>query len=377
VSSALPSIKGSYFDGQTSGKKDVWLYYKENGLLGFTDTNITETPFASVQISSRIGNTPRFINFPDGAQFETNDNDAIDVMVKTFNSSLFQGLIHKLESAKTFVIATTIGLVVFGWLFVQYGLPYTSKKIAERLPDKASHYLGQGVLDILDKQWFSKTKLSDEKQQVLQSLFQELKTNIEGSNNYKLVFRTGGDIGANAFALPDGTIVMTDELINLTDDNLDIASIMLHEIGHLKQRHSLRATIQKSGLAIFIVAITGDVSTSSSVITAIPYVLIESGFSQDMETEADSFALDYMLSHQINPEHFAIMMEKLIASFSDKYIDCIEQTEEKSTVLECIELAVEHNRATTTKPSKNLLDYFSTHPSSEERIERFKSIAKH
>lgn len=367
-------IKGIYYDGKTSEKKDALLYCKHNGLIGFAEIDTDETPIDSVEISSRIGNTPRYLNFPDGSQFETNDNDAIDEMVNSFSHNIFQGLIHKLESAKSFVLFTIISVIAFGWLFIQYGIPFASKQIAERLPEEASQYMGQGVLDIMDKQWFSKTKLSKKKQTELKQLFDDLKTKIDGSKYYKLVFRSGGPIGANAFALPSGTVVFTDELINLTADNLDIAAIMLHEIGHLKHHHSLRATIQQSSLAIFIIAITGDVSTSSSIITAIPFILVKSGFSQTMESEADSYALNYMKKYNINPNHFAIMMEKLEASFSDEYTDCLKKHKKQNANIKCINTAVKQNKMKDKKQSTELLDYFSTHPSSKKRIDRFRVV---
>ncbi len=367
-------IKGIYYNGKTSEKKDALLYCNHKDMIGFTDIDTDETPFDLVDISSRIGNTPRYLNFPNSSQFETNDNDAIDEIVTLFSHNSFSGLIHKLEKAKSFVVFTVVSIIVFGWLFIQYGIPFISKEIAQRLPEKASQYMGQGVLDIMDKQWFSKTRLSKKKQLELQQVFNNLKTNIKGSQHYKLVFRDGGPIGANAFALPDGTVVFTDELINLTNNNLDIASIMLHEIGHLKHHHSLRATIQQSGLAIFIIAVSGDVSTSSSVITAIPFMLVKSGFSQDMETEADSYALNYMQKYNINPRHFVTMMEKLEASFTDKYSDCIKKHKKPSANIKCINMAVKENKNKDRKQGKNLLDYFSTHPGSKERMDKFRNL---
>ena len=374
-------IKGFYFDGKTSNKQEVVLYCKHDGLIGFTNLDVDEVPVNTVVISARVSNTPRYINFPDGSQFETTDNDAMDKIAQQFSPSFFNGLIHKLESAKLIVATTTVSLVVFGWLFIQYGIPYSSKVIAKQLPIKASQYLGQGVLDIMDRQWFKKTKLDAKRQAELQKLFTQLKITIEDSEHLKLLFREGGPIGANAFALPDGSIVFTDELIALTENNLEIASIMLHEIGHINERHSLRAAIQKSSLAIFIVAVTGDVSTSSSIITAIPYVLVESGFSKEMETEADGFALQYMQQHNIKPAHFANMMEKLVASFSDHYDDCMSDLQDKldnkqklkpEERYKCIAIAVKKNKLTANNQDKNLLDYFSTHPRSEERINRFR-----
>ena len=365
-------IKGSYFNGETSDKKDVSLYYKEDGLVGFEELDVDEINFNEINISSRIGNTPRYLNFSDGSQFETLDNVAIDEMVEKLSNDPLHGLAHKLESAKAFVLFTVVAVILFGWLFVQYGIPAFSKQIAELLPDEASQYMGQGVLDVMDKTWFSESQLTEKKQNELRELFNSLLKNIEGSKNYQLKFRLGGDIKANAFALPDGTIVFTDELINLAENDLEIASIMLHEIGHLKSRHSIRATIQQFSLAMFVMVITGDVSTSSSIITAIPIMLVESGFSQGMETEADTYSLEYMLKHKIDPNYFAIMMGKLEASYTSEYTTCIENATTHVKKIKCITDAVKLSKDENSQDNKSAMDYFSTHPSSKERIDRFR-----
>ena len=373
-------IKGSYFNGETSEKKDVSLYYTEDGLIGFDELDFTEVEFSAVDISSRIGNTPRYISFADGSQFETNDNAAVDEMVNKLANDPLHGLAHKLESAKGFILFTIVAVVLFGWLFIQYGIPAMSKQIAEWLPDDASQYMGQGVLEAMDKSMFSPSQLPPQRQDELRNLFNSMLKNIEGSKNYKIEFRLGGKIRANAFALPNGTVVFTDELINLAEDDMEIASVMLHEIGHVKRKHSLRATIQQFSLAMFIMVITGDVSTSSSIITAIPIMLVESGFSQKMETEADTYSLDYMQQHSIDPNYFAIMMEKLEASFSPQYLSCMQAVlkdgNNQAQKIKCITEAVEANKLENSSESTNALDYFSTHPSSEERVERFRQKFK-
>ena len=363
-------IKGSYFNGKTSEKKQLSLLYNEKGYIHFDKTDIDPVHFSDLNISSRIGNTARYINFPDGAQFESIENDAIDIMVKKLSTGTNNTLAYKLESAKTFVLLTVVSVILFAWIFIQFGIPALSKQISEMLPEEASHHLGQGVLEVMDKSWFEPSQLSKVRQDELSTLFKSLTKNISGSENYNLVFRLGGKIGANAFALPNGTIVFTDELIELSENNLELGSIMLHEIGHLQSRHSLRATIQQFSLAMFAMVITGDVSTSSSIVTAIPLMLVESGFSQEMETEADSFAFNYMRKHEVDTNYFATMMQKLEASYLPAYQEC-KKKEKKNSDTECINQALTLSKENTS--SENIMSYFSTHPSSEQRIDRFKT----
>ena len=363
-------ISGFYFDGKTSDKKKSTLQYDDQGNIRISDTGADEIHISSIKISSRLANTPRYLNFPDGSLFETTDNDAIDKFVATFKPSFFNGVLHSLESTKAMVISSVSVVILFGWLLIQYGIPHFSKEVANMLPTEASQYMGQGVLEIMDKNWFEETKLSIKKQDELRLLFSQLLDNIDESDHYKLEFRLGGPIQANAFALPNGTIVFTDELINLAENNLEIAAIMLHEAGHVKHHHSLRSTIQQFSLAMFVMVVSGDVSTSSSIVSAIPLMLVESGYSQNMESEADTFSLNYMLKHNINPNHFVTIMEKLEASYSDSYDNCMEDLKEGSKQNDCLKEAIDKKKKSID--GKNLTDYFSTHPNMQKRIEKFR-----
>lgn len=341
-------IKGIYFDGKTSEKKEVLLSYDDVGRVSFAGIPQSSLGFDSLTISSRIGNTPRYITLPGGSQFETDDNDAVDQMIKRFSSNKSALSLHYLESAKTIVLTTVVLVVLFGWLFVHYGIPHFSRQLADMLPAEASQMLGQGVLETMDDHWFKESELSAQRQQELNRLFSDIVGAIRVDQSIRLEYRKGGMLKANAFALPDRTIVFTDELIELAEDDMEIASIMLHEIGHLEERHSVRSALQQFSLAMFVMVVTGDVSTSSSVITAIPFMLVQAGYSQEMEWEADSYALNYMRQQDIDSNHFANIMSRLAASHN-------EQTETDGK-----------NAETSIK------DYFSSHPASRDRISRFR-----
>jgi len=168
------TIKGFYFDGSSSEKRDAELQFNHLGsvcLIG--EYNLT-WQFNEIIVSPRISNSARYINFPNGAQFETTNNDAVDLFIKQFGTNSPQGIIHRFESTRSIVFATVVVVILMSWGFIQFGVPYFSKTIAFLLPQKATESLGQGVLNILDSQLLKESELDGSRQAELQELFESL-----------------------------------------------------------------------------------------------------------------------------------------------------------------------------------------------------------
>ena len=126
-----------------------------------------------------------------------------------------------------------------------------------------------------------------------------------------VLFRKGGRVGPNAFALPDGTILFTDEMVRLADHDDELVAVLAHEIGHVVHRHGLRAVIQDSLLGFALLAITGDATGSSELFLGLPVLLTQLAYSRTFEREADNYALDYLRAHNIPPIHFAHLMRRI------------------------------------------------------------------
>lgn len=101
------------------------------------------------------------------------------------------------------------------------------------------------------------------------------------------MFRNAEEVGPNAFALPSGTIVMLDQLVELADDDKEVLGVLAHELGHVERRHSARMMLQTSISGLALTWWLGDVST---LLAAAPGVMLGAKYSRDMETEADEYA---------------------------------------------------------------------------------------
>jgi len=226
--------------------------------------------------------------------------------------------------------------------------------------------------------------------------------------NIRVQFRGGGDIGANAFALPDGTVVFTDEIVHLAHNDDELLAVFAHEIGHVKYRHGLRATIQGSVLSFAVGMLVGDVSAAADMLAALPLLLTTSSYSRDFEREADANSLVFLDAHNIPRHSFIDLMERL--TYSAHCSALIELDEEKAeekaeeraekeakgkgkksdadspkvedvAKQEVIEKGISLERKARCdklmqadkNSSLKLLDYFSSHPETDERTATFRN----
>ncbi len=336
-------VRGVYYDGITSQETPADLEVYDNGEVRWAGATAgSNVTVAQLRIAPRVGNIPRNIYFPDGAKFETEDNDAIDALAQRWQLQRSSRLLHLLETHKRYIATALIVVVVSSWAFVQYGVPALAKWAAFALPAEANSKIGAGALDILDKSVFAPTELDPATRTRITRRFKAMTADAPESLGLHLEFRHGKAVGANAFALPSGTIVLTDQMVRLAKHEDELVSVLAHEMGHVVHRHGLRGVIQSSIVAVIIVTITGDVSSSSSLIAALPTLLVESQYSQAFEREADGYSLQYMLDHGVDPAHFANLMQRMPGA----------------------------------KGEDEAGRYFSSHPTTKERIERFRQARR-
>jgi Zn-dependent protease with chaperone function len=151
-------------------------------------------------------------------------------------------------------------------------------------------------------------------------------------------------MGPNAFALPDGQIVLLDELIELLDDE-EVLAVLAHEFGHVSHRHGIRQLIQSSVVAAVVTAWLGDISF---IAASLGTVLLDSGYSREMEFDADRYAAE-MLTHQgASPDFLAGALEKLETAHRGK------------------------TSTPDTEDGKGSKDWISTHPNTSERVRRLR-----
>jgi len=305
-------LKADFYDGNTSARQEVEIQFEPPGQLRISGLERELIfPLSQLRISPRVGNTPRSIYLPSGAKCEALDNDTIDSVLERYGQSSWQSFLHKLESRLVYVLLALVITVISVWGLVQYGVPALAERVARSLPTSVDETLGREALSVLDQHFFSPSALDADRQRELRTLLAGITQRIEDTHRYRLEFRSG--VGANAFALPSGLIVVTDELVQLAENDNEILAVLAHEVGHVVHRHQLRRLLQDSATVLIIASIVGDVTSLTSLAAALPTLIIEAKYSRDFESEADQFALRYLRDNNIRPRHFAdilLRMEK-------------------------------------------------------------------
>lgn len=342
-------IEGYCFDGQTARRYPAQLYLNTDGQLCLNYGN-QQRNYApeEVQIAARLGNTARQVSFADGASFSSEHHQALDILVRQLSRQKTpvgalgsSGWLHQLESHWRWIVSACLVLLLTLYLGATQGAPLAARLIVNVLPDSISQHIGKQSMEMLDRIALQPSKLSVERQQQLQAHFAPLLT-AHPDLPLRVHFRHAPNIGANAFALPSGDIVFTDDIVALAQDDNELSAVLAHEIGHVEYQHGLRRIVQNGLLYWGLFAITGDISAASETIAAAPALLMNMAYSRDMENEADDFALQQMRQQAINTQHFANIMRRLTG-----------------------------NSTQHTSRTGRLLHMLSSHPDTAERIRKF------
>ena len=172
----------------------------------------------------------------------------------------------------------------------------------------------------------------------LNSLIASLSDEARRSFEYQ-VFLVDGP--PNAFAMPGGAICVTKDLMDILENEAELAAILGHEIGHVERGHlfdaargeMLRRKIRKTSVGTY----------ASDVI----HMIVGLSFRKTQEDEADEYGFRILLKKGYDPIAMSTSFEKLI-----------------------------QGPIQNQGPTNSIEDFFISHPYTELRIEKFRSRAK-
>lgn len=312
----MTAARARCYDGRTSAAAEVSVGVDgvdraARIVLVRGDGTRTEYPLREVELGPRVGSAPRTLVLPDGGHLEVLDGDAFDAALAAARAGRVERGVGRLERLWPVALASLALIAVGTWSFLTWGVPALATHALAVIPPAMDRKIGAGGLELLDAQVFEPSRLAPERREVLEAAFREIAAREPDGAEWRLEFRRGGAAGPNAFALPSGIVVMTDELVELAEHDDELRAVLAHEAGHLVHRHSMRMLVQNSAVALLMLGLLGDVSTASSLVAGVPTVLLQAGYSRDLEREADDYARAWMKSAGIDPARLADLLARL------------------------------------------------------------------
>lgn len=148
------------------------------------------------------------------------------------------------------------------------------------------------------------------------------------------------DNTVNAFAIPGGNIFVYKGMLDFVGSDDELAAVLAHELAHAERRHSLKQLRQSTAFQLLLqkaVKSGRDRDTWGQVVGAVTMLK----FSRDDEYEADEIGQTRITKAGFNPLGQVVLWEKFVQKFG--------------------------------KGANGLAQYLSTHPPSQDRVERAKS----
>jgi Zn-dependent protease with chaperone function len=311
-----PSIRARLYDGRTAAARDVTLTLTgtgESAQLQIRGPGIEQLLFLrEITIGERVGSIHRLLGLPRGASLEVLDNRPFDAALHRCGVRTAEQGIGGLENRWRSALIAGASALAAVILFLKFGLPALSTRAVALIPPSADAYIGEDTLRVLDKTTFEPSRLPAARQAQLRAEFAEITHDFPWTGTPPtLVFRAGGSIRANAIALPSGMVVLTDELVALSQDDNELRGVLAHEVGHVVHRHAMRMLVQSSTSTVVLAAVFGDVSGAAPLTAAAPAILVNAAYSRDFEREADDFAFKWMARHHIPPEQLGDLLQRL------------------------------------------------------------------
>lgn len=227
-----------------------------------------------------------------------------------------------------------LGLVLYLWV-----IPALAGALAARVPVAWEERLGAAVVDELAPP--AQRCAGQAGTRALEAITRTLAATVPASPyTFRVLVVDGGPI--NAFAAPGGYVVVFRGLLQRTRGPEELAGVLAHEFQHALHRHVTRAIVHDASTGLLVTAVTGDVTGALAYTLQAAHTLGRLRYSRTAEAEADTDGMRMLIMAGIDPAGMIAFFELLRK--------------------EAPELP-------------GALQYLSTHPATEQRLDRLRALS--
>jgi len=312
-----PDLQALYFDGRSARAEPVQLRIDGDHLLALPagegePAPPRRWPLAQVTWPERTRHGRRVVLLQRGGSLQALDNAGFDAW-RLASVGSESWVVRAQQHWRTTAAAVLLLVVVLAGT-VRWGVPLAAGTLLVLVPPAVDRQVGETALAQIAPRWLQPSQLLPERQaalrQALDGALADTWPDAAGRPLVNLQFHAAAEaLGPNAFALPGGTIVVTDALVHLLKGQDDaLLGVMAHEAGHVHHRHGMRSVLQFSLLSAAASVALGDFS---SLLAGLPALVAQMGYSRDAEREADAVAAQVLRASGRSPASMVIFFERL------------------------------------------------------------------
>lgn len=298
----------TYFDGQSAMPQNIEIEIDLlNGILKFSVPvcGATEWPVSNVRIR-RTGTTMNIYPGTAGAEFvKTSDRRFINLFghylethgrVSTYQKILNMGLKNHIAIA-----LTLLGAIVAAYFYL---IPWVGQNAVILIPDEFDNKMGS--------MFFNEFVLRNDVDSARTEQMNLFAAKLDLKNRKAIRFTVVDSPIVNAFALPDGNVVIYTGIIDEIQSYDELTGLICHEVVHVNERHSMKMMCRNLAGYIFISAIFSDVNGIMAVIGDNVHNLQSLSYSRQFERQADREGVSLMISNHVNPHGMVRLFERLM-----------------------------------------------------------------
>ena len=338
-------LNATYYYAGASKAQAVNIFVSSESIQFVVNEESFSYNLCDTQLAPPLAKLPREIHLADGGKLVLEATVAIDQYYKNTHYLW----LYNIEKHKKFYLFAFLLVPLFLVCIFKFVIPSFARNIAPLLPVSVLQQIDEQALYAFDKTILNESLAAIEVKNDLtknwNKMVNTLQLNAEADNNFTLLYRESDVLGANAFALPGGTVVITDGLINLLKDKPEaIQAILLHEIGHVVHHHGMQMMAESISITLLTTYLFGDLEGIAETFNGLSASVIQNSFSQSLEAQADDYALSRLKKLNISPHALADAFIALSKEFGG-----------------------------TEEGNEHFLEkYYSSHPSIKSRIEKAK-----
>ncbi|MBI1894502.1 MAG: M48 family metallopeptidase [Candidatus Rokubacteria bacterium] len=335
--------EGYYLDGRTASRQRAVIRLMRSGLQVTTEGGVTLWwPYAEIRQTQGFYAGEQ-VRLERGGEI----SEALVVSDQAFLTDLHRTASEgrtrfhdparrRLRLQLTFLAAAAV--IAITGAFYLWGIPALAALLAPRVPVAWEERLGEAVIGQVAP---PARRCDPLRARVLDDIVQRLTAPL-GPLPYTFRVLVVNDAIINAFAAPGGYVVVFRGLLEHTGSSEELAGVLAHEMQHILRRHATRALLEHASTGLLLAALSGDPSG------AIPYglegarLLGALHYSRGHEEEADREGMRMMIAAGIDPQGMVKFFESVLKD----------------------------------RDLPDFLKYLSAHPTTADRIEKLKALAR-